>query len=134
MLCFTIFPASRSWHVLEPQSSFSLSTISPALERSTRTRWTRGAWSPSGKRHRLPVSPNHSSEYSSTSSAAQSKSSGLPPTSHPSISLFTLHFLCVLCKIVATDVNMHVLGVCKLPNGSRNRFCIRHVHAFVIFS
>ena len=56
-LCFAIFPSSRSWHVSRLQSSFPLSTISPAWERSTRMRWTRGAWSLSSKKPRLPMVP-----------------------------------------------------------------------------
>ena len=55
---FAIFHASRSWHALKPHSSFSLSTVSPAWRStSTSTRWTRGAWSLSRKRHRLPMAP-----------------------------------------------------------------------------
>ena len=33
------------------------------------------------------------------------------------ISLFTPYLLCVVCRTLATDVNMHDLGVCSPPNG-----------------
>ena len=58
---------------------------------------------------------SHSSLLSSlSSSSSEGQGPKLPLFIHPSISLFTLHFLCVLCRIVATD---HVLGVCSPPNG-----------------
>ena len=54
-LCFAIFHASRSWHVLKLQFSLSLFTVSPAWERSTRV-----ATSPNGHNH-SSVSRPHSS-------------------------------------------------------------------------
>ena len=61
---------------------------------------------------------SHSSLFSSLSSSpAWCRSSRLPLITHPSISLSTLHFRCVLCCTVATDVNIHDVGVCFPPNG-----------------
>ena len=61
---------------------------------------------------------SHSSLFSSMSSSpAWCRSSRLPLINHPSISLSTLHFRCVLCCTVATDVNIHDVGVCFPPSG-----------------
>ena len=60
---------------------------------------------------------SHSSLHSSLSSSTKGRSSRLPLIIHPPISLFTPHFLCVLCRTFATDANMHDLGVCSHPNG-----------------
>ena len=63
---------------------------------------------------------NHSSQLSSLSlSPAEGRSSRLTLIIHASISLFFLHFLCVLCKTFATDVNMYDLGVYSPPNGRK---------------
>ena len=68
-------------------------------------------------RKRQQVTVVTTSEFSSLSLSTEGKSSGLPPISHPSISLLTRHFLCVLYKTEATDANINVLGVCILPKG-----------------
>ena len=60
---------------------------------------------------------NHSSLLSSSSSSLSDEESATILFYHPSISLFTSHFLCVLCRSLATDVNMHDLGVCSPPIG-----------------
>ena len=110
------FPLLGHGHVLNLQSSCRQSH--PLGRGSTKTtRWTRGAWSLSRKRAAASNCSNQSSPHSPTSSSTQGNSSGLPPISHPSISLFTSHFLCVLCKILATYLNLHDLGVCSPPNG-----------------
>ena len=68
---------------------------------------------------------SHSTLHSSVSSSStKGKSSRLLLITHPSISLFTHHFLCALCKTLTTDANMQELGVCSLPKWSRN--CMRN--------
>ena len=75
---------------------------------------------------------SHSSLLSSlSSSSSEGQGPKLPRFIHPSISLFTPHFLCVLCRIVATDPNMHVLGVLSTE---WPRYCAhnRHVDNLVV--
>ena len=61
---------------------------------------------------------NHSSLLSSSSSSpSEEEGAVFPLIIHPSIFLFNSHFLCVRCRTLATDVNMHDKGVCSPPNG-----------------
>ena len=88
---------------------FHCLTVSPAWERSTKTRPTRGAWSLSRKRQQLPVvtiihQNFHRCHYQLRAKIQVCLPSPIPP------SLCSLpHFLCVLYKTEATDANIHVL-------------------------
>ena len=62
---------------------------------------------------------NLSSPFSSSASPSEDECSRLPLINHSFVFLFTSHFLGVLKRTFATDVNMHDLGVCSPPNGRK---------------
>ena len=53
----------------------------------------------------------------SSSSSSEEEGVKLSLTLHPFISLLTLHFLCVRCRTLVTEANIHDFGVRSPLNG-----------------